>query len=164
MIFIWFYLFCFFSLQGQLLSIILDGILYEKDDDHCGSRSGRPGCSLKGSKGGFDVKLISSFPSERAQSVMAEGGINAALDTQKEGDSPKQHYEDTVNAGCGLADPNAVWNMTQAAPNLVRWLHRIGVQFNTCGFDEIDLRNLGGQKKKRTAFAKSDTGKQLMTA
>ena len=120
--------------------------------------------ALKAAKEGFDVKLISSFPSERAQSVMAEGGINAALDTQKEGDSPKQHYEDTVNAGCGLADPNAVWNMTQAAPNLVRWLHRIGVQFNTCGFDEIDLRNLGGQKKKRTAFAKSDTGKQLMTA
>ena len=30
--------------------------------------------------------------------------------------------------------------------------------------DELDLRNFGGQKKKRTAFAQSDTGKQLMTA
>ncbi len=29
--------------------------------------------------------------------------------------------------------------------------------------DELDLRNFGGQKKKRTAFAQSDTGKQLMT-
>lgn len=47
---------------------------------------------------------------------------------------------------------------------MVKWLHSIGVQFNTCGYDELDLRNFGGQKKKRTAFAKSDTGKQIMTA
>lgn len=120
--------------------------------------------ALQVAKEGYDVKLISSVPSERAQSVMAEGGINAALDTKGEEDSPNQHYEDTMKAGCELADPNAVWNMTQDAPNIVKWLHSIGVQFNTCGYDEIDLRNFGGQKKKRTAFAQSDTGKQLMTA
>lgn len=111
-----------------------------------------------------DIKLISSMPSERAQSVMAEGGINAALNTKGEDDSAPQHYEDTVTAGCGLSDPNAVWNMTQAAPELVKWLHSIGVQFNTCGFDDLDLRSFGGQKKKRTAFANSETGKQIMTA
>ena len=120
--------------------------------------------ALQAVKEECDVKLISSMPSERAQSVMAEGGINAALNTKGEDDSPEQHYEDTLRAGCGLADPGAVWDMTQAAPELVRWLHRIGVQFNTCGYDDIDLRNFGGQKKKRTAFAQSDTGKQLMTA
>ena len=32
------------------------------------------------------------------------------------------------------------------------------------GYDDVDLRNFGGQKKKRTAFAQSDTGKQIMTA
>lgn len=111
-----------------------------------------------------NIKLISSMPSERAQSVMAEGGINAALNTKGEDDSTPQHYEDTVTAGCGLSDPNAVWNMTQAAPELVKWLHSIGVQFNTCGFDDLDLRSFGGQKKKRTAFANSETGKQIMTA
>ena len=31
-------------------------------------------------------------------------------------------------------------------------------------YDDVDLRNFGGQKKKRTAFAQSDTGKQIMTA
>ena len=54
--------------------------------------------------------------------------------------------------------------MTQAAPELVHSLHRLGVQFNVTDDDELDLRNFGGQKKKRTAFAQSDTGKQLMTA
>ncbi|MGN0351021.1 MAG: FAD-binding protein [Roseburia sp.] len=120
--------------------------------------------ALQAAEKGCHVKLISSFPSERAQSVMAEGGINAALNTKGEDDSPMQHYEDTIKAACGLVDPNAVWNMTQAAPNLVRWLHSIGVQFNVCDYDNIDLRNFGGQKKKRTAFAQSDTGKQIMTA
>ena len=120
--------------------------------------------ALQAVKEGCSVKLISSLPSERAQSVMAEGGINAALDTKGEDDNTQEHYEDTIKAGCNLADPNAVWNMTQAAPEVVKWLHSIGVQFNTCGYDELDLRNFGGQKKKRTAFAKSDTGKQIMTA
>lgn len=120
--------------------------------------------ALQAIKEGCSVKLVSSLPSERAQSVMAEGGINAVLNTKGENDSIQEHYEDTLKAGCNLANPNAVWNMTHEAPELVKWLYSIGVQFNTCGYDELDLRNFGGQKKKRTAFAKSDTGKQIMTA
>lgn len=54
--------------------------------------------------------------------------------------------------------------MTQAAPELVHWLLKLGVKFNMSGYDDVDLRNFGGQKKKRTAFAQSDTGKQIMTA
>lgn len=39
--------------------------------------------ALQAVKEGCSVKLISSLPSERAQSVMAEGGINAALNTKE---------------------------------------------------------------------------------
>ena len=38
-----------------------------------------------------------------------------------------------IKAACGLADPNAVWGMTQAAPELVHWLLELGVQFNMSG-------------------------------
>lgn len=38
------------------------------------------------------------------------------------------------------------------------------MQFNRTEQDDIDVRAFGGQKKKRTAFAQSDTGKQLVTA
>ena len=62
----------------------MDGILYEKTMIIVGAGLAGLAAALKAAKEGFDVKLISSFPSERAQSVMAEGGINAALDTQKE--------------------------------------------------------------------------------
>ena len=65
--------------------------------------------ALTAVKNGWTVKLVSSLASERAQSVMAEGGINAALNTKGEEDSPEQHYTDTLTAACELADPNAVW-------------------------------------------------------
>ena len=109
--------------------------------------------ALQAVKEGCSVKLISSLPSERAQSVMAEG-VSRRTNTKGEDDSTQEHYEDTIKAGCNLADPNAVWNMTQAAPEVVKWLHSIGVQFNTCGYDELDLRNFGGQKKKRDSVCK----------
>ena len=39
--------------------------------------------ALQAAENGCNVKLVSSLPSERAQSVMAEGGINAALNTKR---------------------------------------------------------------------------------
>ncbi|WP_263641162.1 FAD-binding protein [Methanobrevibacter arboriphilus] len=39
--------------------------------------------SLTVAKNGFNVILISNMPAERSQSVMAEGGINAALNSKK---------------------------------------------------------------------------------
>lgn len=112
---------------------------------------------------GEKCNLISYAPSERAQSVMAEGGINAALDTMGEYDTVEEHYEDTMKGGVYLADPNAVWELCSHAPEIVRELDRLGVPFshNEKGIVE---RSFGGQKKKRTAYVKSSTGKMLMTA
>lgn len=54
---------------------------------------------------GWQVWLCSSLPSERAQSVMAEGGINAALDTQGQEDSPARHGADTLRPGRSQCGP-----------------------------------------------------------
>lgn len=108
--------------------------------------------------------LVSSMPSVRAQSVMAEGGINAALNTAGQDDSTKEHFRDTMAAGCDLADPNAVRALTEGAPEVVRRLASLGVAFNRTAAGELDLRYFGGQKKKRTAFAQSSTGKQIVAA
>ncbi len=111
----------------------------------------------------ISCSLISLQNSERAQSVLAEGGINAALNTMSENDTVQNHYEDTMKGGVFLADPNAVQNLTSHAPEIVRWLENLGVPFNMTDSD-IMLRNFGGQKKKRTAYARSSTGKIIMTA
>lgn len=114
-------------------------------------------------KSGIRCVLISSQASERAQSVMAEGGINAALDVMGEHDTPAEHFSDTMKGGVFLADPNAVSGLTSDAPEIVNWLHSIGVPFQYEN-GHIIQRNFGGQKKKRTAYAKSSTGKVIMTA
>lgn len=114
-------------------------------------------------EGGLEVILVSPLGSERAQSVMAEGGINAALDVMGENDSVFEHYQDTLKAGCFLADPNAVWGLCSEAPDIVRDLASLGVPFQR-ERGRMVQRNFGGQKKKRTAFAKSSTGKVLMCA
>lgn len=110
------------------------------------------------------VNLVSVQPSERAQSVLAAGGINGALNTMGEDDCPENHFADTIRAGCGIADPEAVRALTEHAPQILRWLDRLGVPFNRTDSGAIMQRNFGGQKKKRTAYAKSSTGKMLMTA
>jgi succinate dehydrogenase / fumarate reductase flavoprotein subunit len=113
---------------------------------------------------GIPSRLLSPQPSERAQSVMAEGGINGALNTMGEDDCPEDHFRDTMRAGCDLADPEAVRGLTQAAPRIIEMLRELGVPFDQAKDGTILQRHFGGQKKKRTAYAKSSTGKIIMTA
>ena len=113
---------------------------------------------------GIKCSLISAQQSERAQSVLAEGGINAAIDSMGENDTCELHYEETMRGGVMLADPNAVRGLTENAPDTVLRLARLGVPFNRNADGTLTLRSFGGQKKKRTAFAQSSTGKMIMTA
>ena len=112
---------------------------------------------------GVKSNLISSMQSERAQSVMAEGGINACLNTMGEDDTVENHIEDTMRGGVDLADNKAVRGLCENAPEIVKEFYKLGVPFQT-NENGIVQRNFGGQKKKRTAFVKSSTGKMLMTA
>lgn len=112
---------------------------------------------------GVPCNLFSLQPSERAQSVLAEGGINGALNTMGEDDSPALHFSDTMRGGGYLADAAAVRGLAESAPEILRWLISLGVPFNMQN-GELMLRNFGGQKKKRTAYARSSTGKIIMTA
>lgn len=112
---------------------------------------------------GVKANLVSSMQSERAQSVMAEGGINACLNTMGEDDTVENHIADTIRGGVNLANQNAVKGLCENAPEIVKEFYRLGVPFQT-NENGIVQRNFGGQKKKRTAFVKSSTGKMLMTA
>ena len=120
-------------------------------------------CAVTLAKAGRECLLISKQVSERAQSVLAEGGINAALDVMGENDDAALHFEDTMKGGCYLANEEAVRGLTENAPGIVRWLMGLGVPFNMEN-GRIVQRAFGGQKKRRTAFAKSSTGKMIMSA
>ncbi len=114
-------------------------------------------------KRGVKVRLFSVHSSERAQSNLAEGGINASLDVMGENDSWREHFDDTMKGGCFLADPEMVKELTMNAPEVVMDLDRLGVPFHREN-GHIVQRNFGGQKKKRTAYAMSSTGRVLVAA
>ena len=90
--------------------------------------------------------------------------MNACMDTKGEHDSVYEHFDDTVYGGDFLADQIAVKGMVEAAPKLVKMFDRMGVPFNRTHEGVLDLRNFGGQKNKRTVFAGSTTGQQLLYA
>lgn len=118
-------------------------------------------CAVKLAENGIPSTLVSPYPSERAQSVMAAGGINASLGRD---DSPEQHAEDTLKSGGNIAGKATVGGLCQAAPDIVRWLEKLGVVFSRDQKGDVALRAFGGQSRSRTAYAGASTGKQIMTA
>lgn len=128
------------------------------------------GCGLAGLSSainavgaGFDVTMVTTLPPARAQSILAAGGINAALNTKGEDDDCKQHFSDTMNSGVFLADEQSIKDLTSRAPEIIERLAADGVVFSRDKEGRIDLRNFGGQKKKRTAYSKTGIGKQLVS-
>ena len=110
------------------------------------------------------VTMVSPFPSERAQSVLAAGGINAALDHKDEGDSIESHIEDTLKGGCFIAGREAVTGLCKTAPKILAWLEHLGTVFSRTAEGKIDQRAFGGQSHRRTCYCGASTGKQIVTA
>ena len=118
-------------------------------------------CAISLAEKGIASKIVSPYPSERSQSVMAAGGINAALGKD---DSPARHADDTLQSGGNIAGKEAVLGLCSAAPEIIGSLEQLGVVFSKEESGEIALRAFGGQSRKRTAYAGASTGKQIMSA
>jgi L-aspartate oxidase len=80
--------------------------------------------ALEGARLGARVVLVSAG---NGSSDRAQGGIAAATLPE---DSPRLHALDTLAAGAGLCDPDAVSILTSAGPETVRWLESQGVRFD----------------------------------
>ncbi len=120
--------------------------------------------TIKLAEAGLEVLLFSLVPVKRSHSVCAQGGINGAVNTKGEGDSPWQHFDDTVYGGDFLANQPPVLKMCEAAPGIIYLFDRMGVPFNRTPEGLIDFRRFGGTKFHRTAFAGATTGQQLLYA
>jgi succinate dehydrogenase / fumarate reductase flavoprotein subunit len=120
--------------------------------------------TIRAAEMGVAVDLFSIVPVKRSHSVCAQGGINGAVNTKGEGDSPEIHFDDTIYGGDFLADQPPVKAMCYAAPGIINLLDRMGVMFNRTPEGLLDFRRFGGTKFHRTAFAGATTGQQLLYA
>ncbi|WP_080874202.1 succinate dehydrogenase flavoprotein subunit [Oceanobacillus timonensis] len=120
--------------------------------------------TIKAAEAGVNVDLFSIVPVKRSHSVCAQGGINGAVNTKGEGDSPDLHFDDTVYGGDFLANQPQVKAMCDAAPGIIHMFDRMGVMFNRTPEGLLDFRRFGGTQMHRTAYAGATTGQQLLYA
>ena len=121
-------------------------------------------CAVKCAGLGLYATLISPVSSERAQSVMAAGGINAVTEECEEGDSVSCHIEDTLRGGARIGGKNAVTGLCEHAGDIIRYLEGIGTVFSVDSNGRPMIRAFGGQSFKRTHYCGSSTGKQIVSA
>ncbi len=120
--------------------------------------------TIKLAEAGHHVDLFSVVPVKRSHSVCAQGGINGAVNTKGEGDSPDIHFYDTVKGGDFLAHQAFCKDMCYKAPAVIYLMDRMGVTFNRTPEGLLDFRRFGGTLYNRTAFAGATTGQQLLYA
>lgn len=113
---------------------------------------------------GIHATVIAPFPSERSESVMAAGGINATVAGNDEGDTVEDHVFDTLKGGCFLGGEQAVRGLCRHGEEIIQYLESIGTVFSVGSDNKPARRAFGGQSKKRTYFCGSSTGKQIVSA
>jgi L-aspartate oxidase len=111
---------------------------------------------------GKTVLLVTKAQLSEGSTRWAQGGIAAAL---ADDDSPAEHEEDTLVAGVGLCDVEAVRVLVTEGPNAVRDLISWGAQFDTDSSGAISLTREGGHHRNRIAHAGGDaTGAEVSRA
>ncbi|MFC1404487.1 MULTISPECIES: L-aspartate oxidase [Streptacidiphilus] len=111
---------------------------------------------------GLKVMVVTKAVLDDGSTRWAQGGIAAALG---EGDTPEQHLADTLVAGAGLCDEEAVRVLVTEGPAAVRRLIATGAAFDKGADGKILLTREGGHHRRRIAHAGGDaTGAEISRA
>ncbi|MET9550039.1 L-aspartate oxidase [Streptomyces sp. 135] len=118
--------------------------------------------ALRCSAAGLRTVVVTKARLDDGSTRWAQGGIAAALG---EGDTPEQHLDDTLVAGVGLCDEEAVRTLVTEGPGAVRRLIETGAHFDTGPEGAIELTREGGHHRRRIAHAGGDaTGAEVSRA
>lgn len=107
------------------------------------------------------VALISNRSIEESNSYMAQGGMAAVMTKE---DSPSLHFQDTIEAGRGLCDSEAVKILTEEAPERIKELIDLGMLFDTEREGQLALGLEGGHHRKRILHAGGDATGRMVTS
>ena len=111
---------------------------------------------------GLSVLLLTKDVLSTGSTSWAQGGIAAALGP---GDSPDQHFQDTLEAGAGLCDQESVRILVQEGPAAVKRLINLGATFDLDPSGNVALTREGGHRRDRIAHAGGDaTGAEISRA
>jgi len=118
--------------------------------------------ALRCEAAGLTTVVVTKARLDDGSTRWAQGGIAAALG---EGDTPEQHLDDTLVAGAGLCDEEAVRLLVTEGPDAVRRLIATGAHFDESTDGALELTREGGHHRRRIAHAGGDaTGAEISRA
>ncbi|MDG2468370.1 MAG: fumarate reductase/succinate dehydrogenase flavoprotein subunit [Pirellulaceae bacterium] len=118
--------------------------------------------AIEASAQGVSVGLVCKSLLGKAHTVMAEGGMAAALANVDERDSWKTHFADTMRGGYYLNNWRMAQLHAQQAPDRVRELEAWGAVFDRTAAGKIMQRNFGGHAHPRLAHVGDRTGLEMI--
>jgi len=114
----------------------------------------------------YNVKILlvgTSMPG-KAHTVMAEGGINAALGNVHPEDSWEVHFEDTIKEGVYINNQKMVEAFAKDMPERIHDLEEYGAVFDRTPDGKIAQRRFGAQSYWRTCYIGDVTGHEMLMA
>ena len=133
---------------------------YETDVLVIGGGGAGTCAALVAMENGQDVIIATKLRHGDANTVMAEGGMQAATKGTK--DSPFYHFLDVMGGGHFENDPALVRTMCLHAPVAIGWLEKLGVAFSKEADGTMKTMHGGGTSRKRMHFAGDMTGAEIM--
>ncbi len=140
-------------------TIDLSTVDYETDLLVIGAGGAGTAAALTAADNGLNVIMATKLRHGDSNTVMAEGGIQAA---DQEGDSPYYHYLDVIGGGHFSNKTELVAAMTNDAPVVIHWLESLGMMFDKQPDGRMKVRHGGGTSRKRMHSAGDMTGAEIM--
>ncbi|MDY6836073.1 MAG: FAD-binding protein [Chloroflexota bacterium] len=141
-------------------AVDLTDVAYETDVLIIGGGGAGTAAALMAEETGADVILATKLRHGDANTMMAEGGIQAA--TKLEKDSPYYHYLDTIGGGRFKNDPELVHTLVTEAADTLQWLESLGCMFFKFPGGRLQSLPAAGYSRRRLQFAGDITGTEIM--
>ena len=139
--------------------IDLENPNYDTDVLIIGAGGAGTSAAIEAHENGAKVMIVTKLRMGDANTMMAEGGIQAA---DKPGDSPAQHFLDAYGGGHFAAQKDLLYKLVTEAPEAIRWLSELGVEFDKTPDGTMVTTHGGGTSRKRMHAAKDYSGAEIM--
>jgi len=140
--------------------IDLNKVAYETDVLILGGGGAGTAAALTAQENGARVLIATKLRHGDANTMMAEGGIQAASKGTK--DSPYYHYLDVLGGGHFKNPPELVYTLVTEAPKVLAWLESLGCMFTKFPDGGFQSMHGGGTCRKRMHYAADITGAEIM--
>ena len=118
--------------------------------------------AIEASAAGVSVGVVTKSLLGKAHTVMAEGGVAAAMGNVDDRDNWRVHFSDTMRGGQYLNNPRMAELHAKEAPDRVRELEAWGAMFDRTKDGRILQRNFGGHRYPRLAHVGDRTGLEMI--